>query len=323
MKVQPLLADRLLPLEVRPQGEGQAEALTAWLRDHRAEVLAWLREAGALLFRGFKLRDAQDFAAVIAAFDEQPRAYVGGQSPRTPVGPRVYTSTEYPATERIPLHHELSYTADPPAFLAFFCERPAEIGGLTPILDGRRFLEALPDALRGRFEGRGLRYLKAMHGGAGVGLGRSWQQHFETEDRDQVEDWLRRDGALWRWTEDGGLRTEHRRPALARHPITGELTWFNQATLWHVSWLGARGRALQRMLEPDALPTNVTYDDGAPLDVADLDALRDLEWRCATHFHWQPGDLLLLDNHLVAHGRGDFRGARRVLVSMGDGPVDA
>jgi len=35
-------------------------------------------------------------------------------------------------------------------------------------------------------------------------------------------------------------------------------------------------------------------------------------------FDWQRGDLLLVDNMLVAHGREPFTGDRRVLVAMAE-----
>ena len=36
-------------------------------------------------------------------------------------------------------------------------------------------------------------------------------------------------------------------------------------------------------------------------------------------FGWRRGDLLMLDNMLVAHGRNPFEGKRRVIVAMGEG----
>jgi alpha-ketoglutarate-dependent taurine dioxygenase len=35
-------------------------------------------------------------------------------------------------------------------------------------------------------------------------------------------------------------------------------------------------------------------------------------------FDWQRGDLLLVDNMLVAHGREPFTGNRKVLVAMAE-----
>ena len=44
-----------------------------------------------------------------------------------------------------------------------------------------------------------------------------------------------------------------------------------------------------------------------------LDRVRETAWREASFFACQRGDLLFLNNHLVAHGRNRFSGARRIL----------
>jgi len=47
-----------------------------------------------------------------------------------------------------------------------------------------------------------------------------------------------------------------------------------------------------------------------------LDEIRDV-YRChAVQFPWQNGDVMMLDNMLVAHGRTPFKGARKILVAM-------
>jgi alpha-ketoglutarate-dependent taurine dioxygenase len=38
----------------------------------------------------------------------------------------------------------------------------------------------------------------------------------------------------------------------------------------------------------------------------------------AVCFAWQKGDLLMVDNMLVAHGRAPFTGPRRILVAMAE-----
>ena len=66
------------------------------------------------------------------------------------------------------------------------------------------------------------------------------------------------------------------------------------------------------------MPRNVFYGDGTPIDVAVLDEIRDLYHECSVAFPWQEGDILMIDNFLVAHGREAFSGPRRILVAMSD-----
>jgi hypothetical protein len=49
-----------------------------------------------------------------------------------------------------------------------------------------------------------------------------------------------------------------------------------------------------------------------------MDHLRAAYRRETVSFPWQKGDLLMLDNMLVAHARDPFSGPRRVLVGMAE-----
>ncbi|HUP20230.1 MAG TPA: TauD/TfdA family dioxygenase, partial [Gemmatimonadota bacterium] len=140
--------------------------------------------------------------------------------------------------------------------------------------------------------------------------------HFETGDRQVVEGYLREGSVEHRWNEDGSLWTSQVRPAAIDHPASGETVWFNQADLWHWSALGARGASLLRLLGAERLPTNACYGDGEPIPVEHMDATRETRRRESVAFAWRAGDLLVLDNHLVAHGRRPFTGPRRILVAM-------
>ena len=71
-------------------------------------------------------------------------------------------------------------------------------------------------------------------------------------------------------------------------------------------------------------------NDSEPLaSTPEISAETDLFWRaalrsglgaffydCAVSFAWRRGDVLMLDNMLVAHGRATFKGDRRVVVAM-------
>lgn len=271
---------------------------------------------GAVLLRGFRVATPADFHDVVACFGEPFGEYLHGNSPRKPVHEGVWTSTEYPAEYDISLHNELSQSSRWPDRLFFCCLVAAETGGQTPVCDGRAMLAGMDPAVRARFEAHGVAYLQSMHGG--FGLGRSWQETYETDDAGKVEEYLRAADVSFSWTDDEDLRIRQVRPATRRHPVTGAQVWFNQADQFHVSSLPkAEADALLALVESEEeLPLHATFGDGSPIPLADLDRVRALARQNECAFNWQPGDVFMIDNMLVMHGRHPFTGPRQVLVAM-------
>lgn len=304
------------PREITPTeigAEPGAEALAAYLAD-TDRIDSLLTAEKALVFRGFHVAP-RDLDAVMDPVLPKRLAYVHGNSPRTKVGDNVYTSTEYPAQFTISMHNELSYAAAWPRRLLFYCEVAPATGGATPVVDGAAWLAALDDEVREAFAG-GLHYTQNLHGGRG--LGKSWPDTFETDDRDEVEAHLAASGADWSW-HGGSLRVSQLRPSILRHPATGTEVWFNQADQWHPASLGDEtAAALARLLPRDELPQYVTFADGGPIPAGHVLQVRDRGLDTAVDVDWACGDLLLIDNVLVGHGRRPFTGDRRVLVAMTD-----
>ena len=306
------------PATIRPGEAGAgpgAAGLLELLADADALDELLLREK-AVVFRSFGVAP-RELDAVLDRLLPHRLAYVHGNSPRTKVGDNVYTSTEYPPALTISMHNELSYSHRWPARLCFYCERAPDSGGATPVVDGQRWLDSLDDQVRVDFAG-GVRYVQTLHDGYGVG--KSWQDTFETGDRDAVAGFLAGTGAEWEWRPDGSLRVSAVRAATARHPRTGAEVWFNQADQWHPAGLDDddTAAALAAVLGEDELPQRVTFADGSPIPDGHVRQVRDRGLALAVDVEWTAGDLLLIDNVLVGHGRRPFTGARRVLVSMSD-----
>ncbi|MEU9115313.1 TauD/TfdA family dioxygenase [Streptomyces sp. NPDC048483] len=282
----------------------------AWLQANAETVEAHLHRTGAVLCRGFAVGSAEDFAEVVAGDDELLN-YVYGSTPRSRELDKVYTSTEYPAEQTIAQHNELSYTISWPAKLWFCCLVPAAEGGQTPLADSRRVLERISPEVRERFERHGVKYTREF--GSGVGL--TWQQTFETTDRATVERFCAENGIQAEWGPHDTLRTTQVCQAVAEHPVTSEQVWFNQAHLFHPSALPQDIRA--SLAESGAgLTRDACYGDGAPIGDAELEEVRRAYEAETRSFDWAGGDVLVIDNIILAHGRRPYSGSRRVLVAM-------
>src|SRR5215510_5554268 len=97
------------------------------------------------------------------------------------------------------------------------------------------------------------------------------------------------------------------------------MVWFNHATFFHISTLESSTReVLLGGLEEEDLPANTYYGDGSPIEHSVLKEIREAYRREMVSFAWQEGDILMLDNMLVAHGRNPYVGRRRILVAMAE-----
>nr|WP_239087114.1 TauD/TfdA family dioxygenase [Actinoplanes digitatis] len=278
-----------------------------------------LREHGAVLLRGYDVGGVDGFDRVVRTISGSPLAYTERSSPRSTIKGQVYTSTDYPPGEEIFLHNENSYQARWPLTLFFYCVRPPETLGATPLADTRQVYRAIDPAVRDEFAARGWRVVRNFTDGYGV----PWQQAFGTGDRSEVEAYCVRNGMRPEWVGANGLRTRAVRRAVHRHPVTGETVWFNHIAFFHVTTLAPDVcEGLRELMDEADLPTNSYYGDGAPIPDDVVAHLRQCYRDAQRRFDWQEHDVLVVDNMLAAHGREPFTGPRKIAVAMAEASGD-
>ena len=302
------MSDTEFPAVINGNGD-----LAAFLSANKDAVDAALDHAGALLFRGFDVPDPQAFDAAIEGYGEPGFTYEDSLSNavRTNVTPRVFTANEAPPETEIFLHHEMAQTPIYPSKLFFYCEIAAEQGGATPLCRSDwvlEQLEALNPALATRFAEHGVRYTNVMPGSddADSGQGRSWRSTLSAETREDAEARLAKLGYSWEWLEDDVLRaTTPALPAI-RLLADGRRTFFNQLIAAFRGWSDSRNTANK----------SITFGDGSAIEPVDMAEAIRLSDKLTHDLAWQPGDVALIDNFLVMHGRRPFQGKRRVLASL-------
>ncbi len=284
-----------------------------WLREHRDDLLRQSARHGAILFRGFPLRTAEDFDAFVASLNVPNFPYQQSLSNAVRVNrtERVFTANEAPPEVTIFLHHEMAQTPVYPSRLFFFCEKPADEGGGTPLCRSDVLLEQLrqriPDFVE-LCELRGLKYTNVMPAEADLasGMGRSWQSTLRAADRNEAETRLQQLGYTWEWLPDGCLRATTPVLAAVRQLPDGRKVFFNQLIAAYQGWKDTRN-------DPSKA---ITLGDGTPLNRDHVQLASDLAQQLTFDVPWQQGDVALVDNFVVMHGRRTFRGKRQVLASL-------
>ncbi|MBW4649607.1 MAG: amino acid adenylation domain-containing protein [Kastovskya adunca ATA6-11-RM4] len=312
IKTDYLTPGETLPLVVQPT-DGEIDFVD-WAKSDREFIETQLLKHGAILFRGFSVNSASEFETVAQAICPELFGEYG-DLPREGVGGKVYASTPYPADKAILFHNESSHLQRFPLKIWFFCVQPAQQGGETPIVDCRKMYQLLDPKLREKLANKQLMYVRNYIEGLDV----SWQDFFRTTDKAVVEEYCDKAGIDFEWLPGKGLRTRQVRPAIAKHPKTGELVFFNQIQLHHLSFLDSAVRdSLLSLFGEEKLPRNVYYGDGSPLEESVIQEINEIYQQSQISFPWQKGDILMLDNLLAAHSRNPYVGSRKIVVAMGE-----
>ena len=311
VKTDCLYPGQTMPLLVQP-GDKEVE-LADWASNNRSFIESHLVKHGALLFRGFGPQTAEQFSRFAQCICVD-LLRDNGEHQREVINEGVYTPVSYPSDKRLLWHNENSFNHRWPSRILFCCVKPPARGGQTPIVDSRRVLARLNADIKERFINKGVKYVRTYGSGAGL----DWQTVFQTTDRLEVERQCQEALMEYQWLDGDRLRTSCVRPAVVRHLVTGETTWFNQAQHWHVSCLDqATHTALESMFPPDEMPRNCFYGDGSLIEDSVMAEILKVYSELQVQFDWQSGDVLLLDNMLTAHGRNQYEGERKLLVAMG------
>ena len=301
------------PLALGCQAAVSLAEACEWVRGRRDDLLEKSALHGAILFRGFPLVTAEDFDAFVTAFDLPNFTYYESLSNAVRVNktPRVFTANEAPPDVTILLHHEMAQTPIYPSRLFFFCEQAAEEGGATPICRSDVLWERLaarcPEFARD-CEAKGLKYTNVMpaDNDPTSGMGRGWQSTLRSQTPAEAENRLKGLGYSWEWLPGECLKATTPKLPAVYHLPDGRKSFFNQLIAAFKGWKDTRNDPAKA----------ITFGDGSPLDREAVNIAAELGEELSFNVPWQRGDVTLVDNFVVMHGRRTFRGTRKVLASL-------
>jgi hypothetical protein len=303
---------RVSPGQIMTVRAGDVADPLCWAADHRLELSRLLLAHGAVLVGGLGLDGAAGLAGVRAALGYRPAVVQEHFAERHELAERVYSAPAWAPDREQCLHHEQGYGVDFPRLLLMTCLIPADAGGALLLADTRQLLEHLPSQLRDRFEAQGWRLERNFRPHFGLG----WPAAFGVRTPEEADRYCAERLIGCTWEPDGVLHVTQRRSAIVRHPLTRQACWFNDIAFFSQWSVDAEERqVLLSAFGPGGLPFGTHFGDGDPLTEQAWRSLLDAYEAVMLRVRWQPGDLLLIDNVLCAHGREPYSGPLELAVA--------
>ncbi|KAJ5719088.1 Clavaminate synthase-like protein [Penicillium malachiteum] len=254
---------------------------------HLSELL---RKHGAIVVSGVGHPSGESFSKLINAIERGrgsvPHVQIGLAGKRTVVAENYSRYTRFPAN------------------IHFYCQRKALEGGETPIAHSalvfEKVQESIPDLVQNVHEcGLAMKMVFRAPGNEGTGNEFNWAgkysfgQEFQPGDdratqKAKVEVQVQKLTHDFRWTDDDTL----------------ELTQY--------SWYSTNTSKWTSELPCD-------YGDGTPIPREYLEKLDKILNELEVNLALDEGDMLLVDNFQISHGRKPWKGERKILVSMWEG----
>lgn len=291
----------------------ERQALPDFIKSHKRGMTHQVESVGAVLFRGFNIDTAEKLDDVVSAYGEPGFTYEKSLSNavRINLTPRVFTANEAPSDVTIYMHHEMAQTPIYPSKLFFGCLLAPESGGATPICRSDWVLDRLKKeapALVKAFRDKGVTYKHTMPGetDSQSGQGRSWQDTLSVTRKKHAEARLAELNYKWNWQDDGSLMVQTPKLEAIRDLGNGEESFFNQLIAAFRGWEDKRNDPRK----------SVRHGDGSEIDIDALTRAIEIADELTYDLNWDAGDVVLIDNFRVMHGRKPYTGKRKVVASL-------
>ncbi|KAL7558029.1 hypothetical protein ACA910_016480 [Epithemia clementina (nom. ined.)] len=307
------------PLEWRCASEADNAMGVQYFVDHKDEVRAALLQHGSVWLRGFDLmQTVQGFRQMYHALGLDPcldPLHSSGLRKFASERDAVYEEVNKPSLRGhyIGLHCE-STTKRTAAYAAFVCfQRATESGGRFLIADGAAILAELDTKLLQDLYRRQIR-ISVSNLDVPPVLPQIIKDGFKSVVAAAVAPKFDMDLEMM-YESDGTpgrlQAVEKAESPINRHPVTGLPVWFNNA---HNHARKLRDRRPCGV--PEVGMTEVFYADTMePLSLEDCLEIQRASEKHITAVPMEPGDVLLVDNYRVLHGRDIFQGDRFHAVS--------
>jgi alpha-ketoglutarate-dependent taurine dioxygenase len=272
------------------------------------EISELFKSEGALLFTGFDT-DVKKFEAFTDRFSSDYMGHTGGGSLRKVInedGDKTILSVSYSFNKDkadfeetaqkvfpLALHSDRSYTKSQPPLMWFYCVNPAAEKGETLLCDGVEFCKEFSDKTREFFKNNNINYIRNYADG-------EWQLWADTDSMDDVKRYCKENDLLLTINDDNSITTQSIKRAVVKPRWTDQDAFVNSIllVLWQEEAVGTK-RSIVRMEDGSEIPPDI---------LAEVKAVGD---RLTREVKWQPGQIAMVDNTRMLHGRRGFQDRNR------------
>ena len=258
----------------------------------KAEVIDKFNSSSLLLFRGFDI-DTDKFKTFTELFSTNFVSYVGGAYSREMINGDKTLLSVTGGKEAFPvsLHGEMYYRKQKPDILWFYCVSPALKDGETTVCDGIEIYNKLSYATQELFQEKRIKYTRTYPTGV-------WQKIYQTDDLSQVE-------AV---CKDNNMQLEATSEQITTHYLTSSIqpsrcgkyqVFINNILPVVAQEVTGRNSSLVRFEDNSKIPDTV------------INEIKEVTEQIIHLVSWQTGDILMIDNTRLLHGRRGFSDNQR------------
>ena len=261
-------------------------ANTSLLELNKEEIINLFKSYGVLLFRGFET-DVDTFAKFSNSLSTDFIDYTGGVFNRQMINgePTILTVTDF--NHEVKLHGEMYYTKNPPLMIWFFCANPPLQDGETILCDGEQLFCELSSSMKDLFNSKKLKFSDTLNK-------EDWQEKYKTNDFHVVQEICNINGMEVKINEDESIIRHFLTSAIHKNRTRENYIFIN-------SLLAAK----------HINPETVCFDDDSEIRKEIILELNKIAQRITIEISWKKGDILMIDNTKIMHGRRAFDDQQR------------
>lgn len=268
-------------------------------------IIEHIKMSGAVMFKGFNA-DAALFEKFSNSFSNDFMNNVGSGSWRKTknyssdgtVQNVAYTyGIGHQRTFPLPLHADRAYVKSRPEVMFFMCEIPAAQDGQTTVCDGIDVYNGLSETTRKLLDEKRIKYIRHYEDG-------EWQTLYQTHDFSQIEKYCADNDMYLERRDDNSIYTEYVHTGV---PLT---KWQNvksfcnsvQIGLWQEYGMGRK-------------TTFVRFEDDTEIPEDIRKEFDEVSEALTAEIPWQAGDIAIVDNTRMLHGRRSFTDENRAILT--------